>query len=1236
MTTLVISTPSPQCMSVSGKTRDLSMPPLSPSCRVAHYNTPPRLSADNSDSAPSYDSPMLTPSPLRRRPLFPPPVDHSDQDDIFLQSPFKSPPPIHRLYTQHRYKQQPVPIDDDEGSIFLSSSSAAPSPFFPPPSSQPLRTPVKESSRIPARHALSNKQLNVHQPVPSSSAARIGIGTKRKSSAQSGGFSTPVRQSVSTPLSISASKTFHRLAPLPAPRFLTRTPQSKAETEAYMSSQTETLKKLRIRDMVHSDEEWGVVEDDSDSGCEVGEDQNDRGDELFLDLPSVHRAKPSSLSPKKPLHINVVPQKGSAKEEVTEAISPGGHIIKRRARSRPVSLELLESANQTPSPPAYSQSAVSNSKSTSAVTFPTVSLPTFGSSKPLPFGGGSPMPRRRLTGGGGPSPFCKPRPAESNQPRAPFNRLPSSATLFFGPSIPQPTLDSPQRSSVRPRTNTGVSNSAASVARAAQRAPNTGPSVASRHSYAGPGNMSPLPWRVRSGLEFSPDSSPQSLPGAHEDIMDDDMLFEPCGPQDSSFVFNITEGTPSPRSKKGKETLPTKYKPRDSGVVLGDEEDLTRGDEYLSTVPRASTSASSIYSDDAADDLVTPGFGPTQASGWPTAIISSGLDDRHINEGGVDVEAFILRTLAAGGKGSAEETKKPPGTPVKKLKNVHLGANRPWQSAVAAKVAFNFGFDLGAAPGKPKNAPRKSLPAAFPVLGGKKGKAEMDGSDSDDDEENSPSSKKDARYDGLGLGRPPMPSGPPSAVSRTRWLMRRSSSGAFSSGSETSIATPTRRKDWPLPPRAPLQSSPGNKTLRLAVDNASSRSSSNSSVISLNSPTLTRRQLPGSATQIPHPSPLVPPNLERLHKPGRFEKEFVEIDQIGSGEFGKVMKVRAKNGAAEKVWAVKRSKPFEGPRHRLRLREEVDILQHLSQAAASNSSDQGQHPNVLGFIDSWEQDETLFIRTELCELGNFSRFLWEYGKAFPRLGEAKVWKIFVDLSNVSTGPTKTFFLAVSYMKEVAYIYPSMQGLRFIHHAGVIHLDLKPANIFLTRDGRFKIGDFGMASHWPRPNPSSPLGVAVGGFEREGDKVYLAREVLHGTYGKAADIFSFGMVMLETATNIVVPDHVLFRGDGWHRLRQEDFSQVDLDGSPELFELIKGMMRMDPARRLDIDAICRHPVVSRARAAMERMHAEAKALGTPLFGASPLASVQDTFLEQILGRRTTSYRHSDDYAMDLSP
>lgn len=71
-------------------------------------------------------------------------------------------------------------------------------------------------------------------------------------------------------------------------------------------------------------------------------------------------------------------------------------------------------------------------------------------------------------------------------------------------------------------------------------------------------------------------------------------------------------------------------------------------------------------------------------------------------------------------------------------------------------------------------------------------------------------------------------------------------------------------------------------------------------------------------------------------------------------------------------------------------------------------------------------------------------------------------------------------------------------------------------MFVTIEGRIRIGDFGMAARWPR------AGTEPDEFEREGDRDYMAPEILQGVYGFEADVFSLGMTLLECASNIIVP------------------------------------------------------------------------------------------------------------------
>ncbi len=102
-------------------------------------------------------------------------------------------------------------------------------------------------------------------------------------------------------------------------------------------------------------------------------------------------------------------------------------------------------------------------------------------------------------------------------------------------------------------------------------------------------------------------------------------------------------------------------------------------------------------------------------------------------------------------------------------------------------------------------------------------------------------------------------------------------------------------------------------------------------------------------------------------------------------------------------------------------------------------------------------------------------------------------------------------------------------MQHIHDAGYIHLDLKPANILITFEGSLKIGDFGLATSLP----------AEKGPDLEGDREYLAPEALRSEIDKPADIFSLGLIMLEIAANVKLPEN----GATWTALREGDFSEV---------------------------------------------------------------------------------------------
>lgn len=123
----------------------------------------------------------------------------------------------------------------------------------------------------------------------------------------------------------------------------------------------------------------------------------------------------------------------------------------------------------------------------------------------------------------------------------------------------------------------------------------------------------------------------------------------------------------------------------------------------------------------------------------------------------------------------------------------------------------------------------------------------------------------------------------------------------------------------------------------------------------------------------------------------------------------------------------------------------------------------------------------------------------------------------------------------------------------IHSCDIVHLDLKPANIFIDNNDIMKIGDFGLSFRVGEPHD----------LDCEGDKVYMAPEVLDGKYGKSADIFSLGLIALELAADVVLPGD----GESWAAIRSGCFEMLSLDDvSATLSDLIISMLSPEPDKR----------------------------------------------------------------------
>lgn len=197
---------------------------------------------------------------------------------------------------------------------------------------------------------------------------------------------------------------------------------------------------------------------------------------------------------------------------------------------------------------------------------------------------------------------------------------------------------------------------------------------------------------------------------------------------------------------------------------------------------------------------------------------------------------------------------------------------------------------------------------------------------------------------------------------------------------------------------------------------------------------------------------------------GRYEI----LDKIGGG--GMAIVYKAKCNLLNRYVAVKILRP--------EFTTDKDLVENFkreSQAAASLS-----HPNIVNLYDVGEDDGVYYIVMEYIDGNTLKHYIKEHGP--------------LDLEVI-----------LDYATQIAF------GLQHAHDNHVIHRDIKPHNILITKDNRAKVTDFGIAIA-ATSSTLTNVGSVIGSVH------YFSPEQARGGYtDEKSDLYSLGIVMYEMST-----------------------------------------------------------------------------------------------------------------------
>lgn len=192
------------------------------------------------------------------------------------------------------------------------------------------------------------------------------------------------------------------------------------------------------------------------------------------------------------------------------------------------------------------------------------------------------------------------------------------------------------------------------------------------------------------------------------------------------------------------------------------------------------------------------------------------------------------------------------------------------------------------------------------------------------------------------------------------------------------------------------------------------------------------------------------------------------IKVLGEGGYGKALLVESRSDRQKYVVKEVRMANLK-PQEKLDAKKEVDVLHALN------------HPNIVRYIESFQENGRLYIVMEYADGGDLSQLISRQGRKL--LSEQDVMHYFIQIA-----------LALKYM----------------HDRKILHRDLKGQNVFLCKNGKVKLGDFGIAKVLDSTAQLCKTQI--------GTPYYLSPEICEGKrYNSKTDIWSLGCILYELCT-----------------------------------------------------------------------------------------------------------------------